>query len=79
MRLTKREQKIMWKCLRDLNPNELKVYQRINKARLEEKLEDIRIMHSKGQDLTGQDSIFVSAALGYIPHGYNIGNYEMKG
>lgn len=70
MNLTPRERAIMNKAIAHMNPSELKVYQRINKARLEEKLQNIRIMHSKGMDLTGQDSIYVSAALGYIPNGY---------
>lgn len=70
MELTKKEKSVMLKCVCHMNPDELKIYQRVNKKRLEEKLESIRKIHRMGMDLTGQDSIFVSAALGYIPNGY---------
>lgn len=67
MELTVRDKKILNKCVCDLTKSELKRYQEINKQRLEEKLESIRKM----QDLTGQDPIYVHAALGYIPYGYS--------
>lgn len=78
MNLIESEARIMNKCLRDLTPRELKIYQDISKRRLNRELDEIRKIYHSGGDLTGFDSIKVSAALGFIPKEYNIGNYEQK-
>lgn len=70
MRRTKKEQQVMLLPIRDLTKSELLIYQRVSKRELEEKLSDIKRMHRRGQDLTGQDSIFVLASIGYIPCEY---------